>query len=172
MENLSRPQSLKAESGDVVAVVKKWFAKCLTWPHAPKHAHGPTTGKSPALPCGLFLFTSIFLRLVRLEEFWPALVAACQVHFGKAMPTNAIQGQWRRPWWSWIVKWGNLRWNLEKIMTAFKHFLSFLPFRTVQWVQPTAVNGCVDYSQGWRHFLWIEAPLWDIWLRRKGWNVA
>ena len=34
LDNLSKPDSLKAESGDV--------CQCLTWPHAPKHVHGPT----------------------------------------------------------------------------------------------------------------------------------
>ena len=71
-----------------------------------------------------FFFSPRMVRI--LEDFWPALLAACQVHLGKAMPTNAIQGHHgghgEDGLWS-VGTSGEIR---EKIiMPAFKHFCIF-----------------------------------------------
>ena len=40
---------------------------------------------------------------------------------------------------------------------SFQTFLHFSLLRKAQWVQPSAVNGCVDYSQGWQIMQQITA---------------
>ena len=162
-ENSFKTQCLKAESGDVVGVVEQWFAKCLTLAPCPKARAWANNWKKSCFAMWTFHFTSIFLRMVGLwkEDFWPALVAACQVHLGKAMPklmpfkaTTEAMAKMDCEVWEPPVKFGK---NHNDSFQTFLHFSLLRKAPWVQHVQPSALNGCVDYSQGWQIMQQITA---------------
>ena len=87
MKTLSRPSVWKLNPGMWLGLSRNDLPNAWRGPMPQSTRMGQQLEK-------VLLFTSIFLRMVGLwkEDFWPALMAACQVDLGKAMPTNAIQG--------------------------------------------------------------------------------